>query len=200
MAFPLREEEFQILREGEISTARSSRDVCVGIGATALAGLIGVLCTVDWETAWKAEHRGSFLFWLALLWLLLGGSVVGAWIHQSRLQRVREDSPYSRLTTRITDWFGVQRSQGEQALVAHEHDLAVLSARYGANQGWADVAPLLRTKIRDGKLQIPVTNHELGSDPALNVGKALEVDYSLRGKLYRKIVPEGQELSIPENQ
>ena len=198
MCFPLREEEFHVLREGEISTARSSRDVCIGVCATAIAGLIGVVSTVDWETAWKPEHRGWFLFWLAALWVLVSGSAVGVWIHHSRLRRAREDSPYSRLTKRVTDWFNVQRLGADQALTVRDYSLAVVTARYGANQGWIDVAALLRTRIRDGKLRIPVTNSDLGSDPAPNVVKTLEVEYSYGGRPYRRIVPEGQELSIPE--
>lgn len=198
MGFPLREEEFHVLCEGEVSTARSSRDVCIGVCATALAGLIGVLSTVDWETAWKPEHRSWFLFWLATLLVLVSGSGVGAWIHHSRLRRAFEDSPYSRLTKRVIDWFNAERLQVQMAPVARSEGLDVTAARYGANQAWADVAALLRARIRDGQLRVPVTNSELGTDPAPNMGKKLEIEYSHGGRAYRKVVLEGQELSIPE--
>jgi hypothetical protein len=195
MAFALREEEFRILCEGEVSASRSNRDVCIGIAFTALVGLIGVLSIVDWASAWNAGHRG-WLFWLGILLISLSGATMGALVHHMRLRNVSDNSAYSRLRQRITDWFGAQRIQGEQAV--NERGLVVLSARYGANQRWLDVTPVLSAKIRDGKLRVPVTNNEFGNDPVPNVSKALELEYSHRGRAHRKVVPEGQELQIPE--
>ncbi|MBI5304629.1 MAG: DUF3395 domain-containing protein [Chloroflexi bacterium] len=77
-------------------------------------------------------------------------------------------------------------------------DLAILSAKYGANNGWMDVAPVLRAKIKDGKLQISVTNEELGGDPTPGVVKKLEVTYVYRGQTYSKTIPETEMLSLPE--
>jgi hypothetical protein len=74
----------------------------------------------------------------------------------------------------------------------------ILSARYGASGAWADVGPLLGAKIQNGKLRIMVTNENLGGDPAPNVFKSLEVNYSRDGTAHSKVVPEGQELSLPE--
>lgn len=80
----------------------------------------------------------------------------------------------------------------------NENDLTIFFARYGANDGWMDVAPLLRAKIHDGKLRVDVTNDELGGDPAYGVDKKLEVTYSYRGRTFSKTVLEYDVLSLPE--
>lgn len=77
-------------------------------------------------------------------------------------------------------------------------NLTILSARYGAKNGWMEVAPLLRAKIEDGKLQVSATNEELGGDPTPGVVKKLEVTYSQDGRTYSKTVSESKILSLPE--
>jgi hypothetical protein len=81
---------------------------------------------------------------------------------------------------------------------AEKPGLTILSAVYGAASSWNDVASVLTTKIEDGKLLVPVTNEELGSDPLPNTKKRLEVAYSHRGRTYRATVSENEMLSIPE--
>ena len=77
-------------------------------------------------------------------------------------------------------------------------DLAILSAKYGANNGWMDVAPVLRAKIQDGKLKVNATNTALGGDPAPGVVKKLEITYLHSGRTYSKTIPETIMLSLPE--
>lgn len=110
--FPLREDEFQTLCEGEINEARAGRDLYVGSGVGALVGLVGVLATTDWDTTWKPGRRGWFLSCLVILFSAVIGSVVGACIHQARLTRTRNDSSYSRLRKRISEWFKSQSGMG----------------------------------------------------------------------------------------
>ena len=105
IAFPLREDEFQTLSEGELSDARSSRDLCIGILITAAVGLAGLLALVDWEISLKPEHRVRFLCWMSLLIAAVAGSFVGVLIHQLRMVRASTKSPYYRLKMRITEWF-----------------------------------------------------------------------------------------------
>ena len=76
-------------------------------------------------------------------------------------------------------------------------ELTIVSARYGADEGWRDVAAHLSGKIRDEKLIIGVTNQELGGDPAPDVPKRLELTYSYGGRNYSKTVRETDALSIP---
>lgn len=79
-----------------------------------------------------------------------------------------------------------------------KNKVIILSAKYGANNGWMDVAPLLKTKIKNGKLQISANNSELGDDPAPGVVKQLNVIYSYNGITYTKIVSETEMLTLPE--
>jgi len=64
---PLRRDEFDILREGGASSEKASRDLYIGIGVTAVVGLIGILATMDWGNAWQAGHRTWVLPFLVLL-------------------------------------------------------------------------------------------------------------------------------------
>ena len=103
--FPHREDEFQILCEGEVSEAKAGRDLCVGAFLGALLGFVGVLATTDWVTIWQPERRVPFILWSAVLLLIMAASGAGSVIYQVRLKRTRNDSAYSRLRTRIADWF-----------------------------------------------------------------------------------------------
>jgi hypothetical protein len=47
IGIPLRRDEFDILREGAISEARASRDLCLGFFFGALVGIIGILATTE---------------------------------------------------------------------------------------------------------------------------------------------------------
>ena len=91
--------------QGELSDARSSRDLCIGILITAAVGLAGLLALVDWEISLKPEHRVRFLCWMSLLIAAVAGSFVGVLIHQLRMVRASTKSPYYRLKMRITEWF-----------------------------------------------------------------------------------------------
>jgi hypothetical protein len=107
---PLRREEFDTLCEGGVSEAKASRDLCVGIGFGALAGLIGVLATTDWDTTWKPGHRGWFFFCLLALCVMVAGSAAGAWIHQVRLNQTINSSAFSRVRARLLSLFDEPRT------------------------------------------------------------------------------------------
>ena len=76
--------------------------------------------------------------------------------------------------------------------------LIILSAKYGVNDIWMDVAPLLRAKVENGKLLVIVNNEEFGGgDPARGLLKKLDITYSHRGSTYSKTLSEKTLLSIP---
>jgi hypothetical protein len=79
-----------------------------------------------------------------------------------------------------------------------KNDLSILSAKYGVNNSWMDVAPVLRAKMQDGKLQVSATNEELGGDPTPGVVKKLEVTFLHKERIYSKTIPESEMLSLPE--
>ena len=77
-------------------------------------------------------------------------------------------------------------------------ELVILSARYGTGNSWMDVAPVLRTRVHDARLQLKVENGELGGDPAEGLLKDLQLAYSYKGRTYSKSVAEHAELTVPE--
>lgn len=82
--------------------------------------------------------------------------------------------------------------------LASKSDFTILYAKYGVNNSWMDVAPVLRAKIQDGKLQISVTNEQLGGDPAPGVVKKMELTYLYNGRTYSKTISETEMVSLPE--
>src|ERR1700730_4945517 len=109
-AFLLRKDDFLTLCEGDISGARASRDICIGISCTAVVGFIGALAAVDWDTIWKSGHLKIAVLVILLMLLLISssGSAVGALIHHLRLKRTLESSPYSRVKTRLLKEYEAQ--------------------------------------------------------------------------------------------
>jgi hypothetical protein len=106
----LRRDEFDTLCEGGVSEEKASRDLYIGIGSGALAGLVGVLATTDWDAAWKAGHRGWVFSSLLVLCVMVSGSVVGACIHHIRLNRTISNSAFSRLQLRLLKLFDEPRT------------------------------------------------------------------------------------------
>lgn len=81
--------------------------------------------------------------------------------------------------------------------VESEGELVIHSARYGAKGQWKDVTEFLKSKVSGGKLQIVVSNTELGGDPIKGTEKALEVHYSYDGKEQSIKIREYGNLSLP---
>lgn len=136
----LRREEFDILCEGGVSEEKASRDLYIGVGSGAFAGLIGVLATTDWDATWKPGHRGLFFFSLLVLCVMVAGSLIGARIHQVRLDRTISKSPFSRLTSRLLRLFDEPRTL-DVALEKAAGDAAKQTAAPSGTR-WENVADL----------------------------------------------------------
>jgi hypothetical protein len=108
---PVRRDQFDILCEGGIAEARASRDLCWGIFFGAVVGIIGILATTEWDSVWKPERRGSFIFWVASLLIMASGSGVGVVIYWVRLWRTRGNSSYSRLVERLKKLYEAQQNE-----------------------------------------------------------------------------------------
>jgi len=63
----------------------------------------------------------------------------------------------------------------------------------------ADVTDRVRAHVRDGVLEMPVDNNELGGDPALNSPKQLTVRFLVRRDEREVTVDENSFLRIPDN-
>jgi hypothetical protein len=85
-------------------------------------------------------------------------------------------------------------------LPSTERDIIILSAKYGVDNRWMDVAPLLRAKVIDKKLRATVSNDEFGGDPARGLRKQLDVTYSYGGRTYSTSAKEDEVLILPETE
>jgi hypothetical protein len=103
-AFPLRREQFDLLCEGEVSEQRTVRDICVAVLASSAVGLVGLLATIDWDSAVREARKAPFI-WTAILAILVCAAAVTGAVAQWRVSRTRAQSGYSRVKRRISDFF-----------------------------------------------------------------------------------------------
>jgi hypothetical protein len=75
--------------------------------------------------------------------------------------------------------------------------LQIMGAYYGVQGRTVNVTDLLRNRVRDGALNLVVTNGALGGDPAQGYDKILIVVYRTQGNETATAVAEGNTLSIP---
>jgi len=76
-------------------------------------------------------------------------------------------------------------------------DLVICAATYGAQDKTNDVSQILTSKVRGGKLELLVSNDNLGGDPIPGVGKKLQVEYIHSGKRHSATVNERKTLVLP---
>jgi hypothetical protein len=96
--------QFQVLCDGEVNEARAGRDLCIGFFVSAVIGFIGLIATIDWDTAFKVAHKGPFV-WTALLFAIALSSACGALIYHRRCKRTLKNSAYSALMKGLSDHF-----------------------------------------------------------------------------------------------
>ena len=77
--------------------------------------------------------------------------------------------------------------------------LRIVQANYGAanGRGNRNVAQRLQGMVRNNRIDITVTNQNMGGDPAVGQSKQLYVNYEYRGRRNNTTVPEGGRLTIP---
>lgn len=75
--------------------------------------------------------------------------------------------------------------------------LTIVRAEYGVRTARLDVAPLLTSLIREGVLEVHVSNDTMGGDPAPDVVKTLSVEYTYAGESRIVRVREGDVLILP---
>lgn len=78
-----------------------------------------------------------------------------------------------------------------------ENGLKIIRAHYGVQGKTANVTDLLRTRVREGALNLVVTNSAMGGDPAVSYDKTLIVIYRFQGRETATVVREGDTLAIP---
>ncbi len=75
----------------------------------------------------------------------------------------------------------------------------LLHATYGTTQNTIskDVTDMLRGMIKNGQLSVTVNNESLGSDPAKDQKKQLNVEYEINGKITKETIAEHKIFSLP---
>jgi hypothetical protein len=101
VAYPLRQEEFAMLCEGEAATKDERwRDVAISASLSALVGLIGLLATVDWAS----KKWSGFVFVVLLATIFLAAGVIGLFLRQ-RARQQAASSGCASLKNKIREFF-----------------------------------------------------------------------------------------------
>jgi hypothetical protein len=82
-------------------------------------------------------------------------------------------------------------------LSSQNQGLQIISARYGANGAYNDVAAIIRGNIVNNSVNMQVNNQTMQGDPAFGYVKQLDVSYSYNGDARSKSVQEGGTLILP---
>lgn len=119
-------------------------------------------------------------------------------------EREFEFKEHTYMDVRIFDVREVRHDDWDDRQPNHEgHDrdawnrLTIIRGFYGVQGNTTNVTDLLRSRVREGILSIPVMNHALGGDPAPGAEKVLIVIYRYQGNESATAVPEGRTLTIP---
>lgn len=74
----------------------------------------------------------------------------------------------------------------------------IISARYGTDKDWADVAPVVTDLVRRGEAELVADTPTLKQDPAPYRVKRLEITYTVDGLEYSQTIPEHDRWTISE--
>jgi hypothetical protein len=100
--------------------------------------------------------------------------------------------------SQFSDWNGGGSNPGWSRPDNNIGQLNIISARYGARNRSIDVTQRVRSLIRDGRLDLTVSNSTFDDDPAPGTHKTLSVTYSIgSGRQREETVSEGERLRIP---
>ncbi len=102
-----------------------------------------------------------------------------------------------RRTARASDFETLRIGNAPAAPVAPVATLKITRAQYGDGRRMNDVTALLNGKIAENRLEIAITNANLGGDPAPAVKKTITVDYEYNGQPASLKIAEGETLRLP---
>jgi hypothetical protein len=100
----LRRMDFAVLKDGEQSGIRASRDLCYGVAATGVVGFIGLLATIDWQVSIKSADLRPFIWTGTLAVITLSFLGIGIFF-QIQINRKKGSSAYSILMKRLDEHF-----------------------------------------------------------------------------------------------
>jgi hypothetical protein len=106
--------DFAVLKDGDVSGIRASRDLCGGIACSGLIGFIGLIAAIDWDAAMRAGHLGSFI-WAGTLGVIFASSFAVAVFYQIQIYRANTSSAYSILMKRLEEHFSANESTKQES-------------------------------------------------------------------------------------
>jgi len=75
--------------------------------------------------------------------------------------------------------------------------LRIVSAEYGSGRRQRQIGARLQGLVINGRLELTVSNSMAGGDPAPGQVKQLSIRYTVNGREQRRVVQEGERLSLP---
>lgn len=109
--YPLRQDQFLTLRDGETSEARALRDACIGALVAAVVGIAGLLAVIKWDA--PITEQKVAIGATMLLCVGAATALIVALVQQRQINRTRMKSAYSRLVSTIETRFQVPQQDSE---------------------------------------------------------------------------------------
>jgi hypothetical protein len=108
-AFPLTRDKYDLLRRGDVSEERQSRDVCIAVFGSSLIGIITMLPNLDWD-------KGRSYAWMFPMALMCLGSAA-LWIFFAiKMKSQRKDQGCVRIMKEIDSHFILPESRALQPI------------------------------------------------------------------------------------
>ena len=104
--FPLRQDQFSTLRDGEMSEFRAARDACLGAFVASVVGIVGLVAAINWNASIREQKTP--LAAMAILCVGAAAALVVGCIQQRHMTHMLTRSAYSRLLNSIERKFGIQ--------------------------------------------------------------------------------------------
>ncbi len=104
-----------------------------------------------------------------------------------------------QVVVREGDYLRLSGSGMGQGGDPYNRDLQILRATYGSDSQSIDVTDRLQRQIRNGQVNLRVTNVTMGGDPAADGHNHLTVHYSFNGRASQVVVNEGDYLRLPSD-
>lgn len=111
-AYPIREEQFITLCEGETAEAKSNCKEYKGYAVGAAIGMLGLLAGTDLQSVWGPGHTLFFVSFLALFGLGLVSAALSL-MHLKAYERTRTSSSYARTKTEVSAYFTKLRQNAQ---------------------------------------------------------------------------------------
>jgi hypothetical protein len=108
----LKEMEFAVLKDGEASGMKGTRDLCLSGAIGGLIGLVSLFVSIDWQASIEAAELKPFICTGVLAVITFVSLGIGIFC-QAQINRTKRSSAYSILMKRLEDHFSTTASNVE---------------------------------------------------------------------------------------